>query len=96
MLNDNLRDQVIVYLNGRILQNSTIFKHFSMNLLSEITFKLESIAFALDDNIFEESTKGDKLYFITKGTVVLFHKKTKTYIKELNVDESFGEVGFFS
>ena len=96
MLNDGLRDQVIVYLNGRILQNCTVFKHFSMNLLSELTFLLESITFALDDNIFEESSIGDKLYFITKGNVVLFHKKTKTFVKEIEVDEYFGEVSFFS
>ena len=36
------------------------------------------------------------MFFITKGTVVIMQKKTHTYIKELQVDEYFGEISFFS
>ena len=36
------------------------------------------------------------MYFITKGTVVIMQKKSHTYIKELHVDEYFGEISFFS
>jgi len=86
MLNDNLRDNLIVYLNGQVLQSSVVFKYFSMLFLSEITFHLNHHTFAIDDNIFEEGNMGDKLYFINKGSVILVHKKTKTFIKELDVD----------
>lgn len=96
MLNDTLRENVIVYLNGRIIQSSTVFKHFSMLFLSEITFKLNHHTFAIDDHVFEEGNIGDKLYFINKGSVLLVHKKTKTFIKELGVETCFGEVSFFS
>jgi hypothetical protein len=96
MLNDNLREDVIVYLNGRILESSPVLKHFSMLFISEITFKLDHHTFAIDDNIFEEGNLGDKLFFISKGSIILVHKKTKTFIKEIGVETCFGEVGFFS
>ena len=35
------------------------------------------------------------MYFITKGQITLTHKETSTMIRELKVDECFGEVGFF-
>jgi hypothetical protein len=96
MLNETLRDQLIVYLNGQILQASPVFKYFSMLFLSEITFHLGHHTFAIDDNVFEEGNIGDILYFINKGSVILVHKKSKTFIKELEVETWFGEVSFFS
>ena len=74
MLNNDLRDQVMIYLKGRILQNSHAFQHFNLVFLSFICFEFESMPFALDDNIFEEGMKGDKIYFIIKGDVILIHK----------------------
>ena len=50
----------------------------------------------MDDHVFEEEESGIKMYFITKGTVVIMQKKSHTYIKELVVDEYFGEISFFS
>ena len=50
----------------------------------------------MDDHIFEEGEKGATMFFITKGTVVIMQKITHTFIKELKVDEYFGEISFFS
>jgi CRP-like cAMP-binding protein len=50
----------------------------------------------MDDHIFEEGERGNKMYFITKGNVVILQKSSHTYIKELNIDEYFGEIAFFS
>ena len=96
MLNDNLKDQVIVHLNGRMLKNTRIFSVFDFRFLSEVTFLLANETFSMDDHIFEEDERGTKMYFITKGTVVIMQKSTHTYIKELQQDEYFGEVAFFS
>jgi CRP-like cAMP-binding protein len=96
MLNENLKDQVIVHLNGRMLKNTRIFGVFDFRFLSEVTFLLSNETFSMDDHIFEEDEKGTKMYFITKGTVVIMQKKSHTYIRELVVDEYFGEVAFFS
>ena len=96
MLNENLKDQVIVHLNGRMLKNTRIFGVFDFRFLSEVTFLLANETFSMDDHIFEEDERGTKMYFITKGTVVIMQNSTHTYIKELQVDEYFGEVAFFS
>lgn len=97
MLNGHLRDQVIAYLNGNLLKKSVVFKRFDIEFLSEITFCLEHKTFARNDFIFMEDTKYSvELFFITKGSVLLFHNKSNTFIKELSLDESFGELGFFS
>ncbi len=96
MLNENLKDQVVVHLNGRMLKNTKIFSIFDFRFLSEVTFLLTNETFSMDDHIFEEEERGTKMYFITKGTVVIMQKSTHTYIKELLVDEYFREVAFFS
>ena len=79
-----------------MLKNSLVFRCFNFRFLSEVTFLLDNDTFSMDDHIFEEDEKGAKMYFITKGTVVIMHKKTHTYIKELQVDDYFGEIAFFS
>lgn len=74
MLNDNLRDQVIAYMNGNMLNQSGVFQAFSVMLLSQITFKLRHHTFSIDDPILEEEQLEDKLYYISKGSAVLVHK----------------------
>ena len=96
MLNENLKDQVIVHLNGRMLKNTRIFGMFDFRFLSEVTFLLVNETYSMDDHIFEENDRGTKMYFITKGNVVIIQKSTHTYIKELAVDQYFGEIAFFS
>ncbi|CDW82005.1 UNKNOWN [Stylonychia lemnae] len=96
MLNENLKDQVIVHLNGRMLKKTRIFSIFDQRFLAEVTFLLSNETFSMDDHIFEEEEQGAKMFFITKGTVVIMQKKSHTYIKELQVDEYFGEISFFS
>jgi hypothetical protein len=71
MLNENLKDQVIVHLNGRMLKNTEIFSVFDFRFLSEVTFLLVNETYSMDDHIFEEGERGNKMYFITKGNVVI-------------------------
>jgi CRP-like cAMP-binding protein len=44
----------------------------------------------------EEDTEGDRLHYITKGNVVLIHKKSATLIAEVSIDTFIGEIAFFS
>lgn len=96
LLNENLREQVIAYLNGRILNSCKSFMMFDMMFISEITFMLERSLFLMNDTVFEEGDIGKKMYFIAKGSVLLIHHKTHTFVKELGESSSFGQVGFFS
>ena len=96
MLNENLRKQVIAFLNGNMLMDCPLFYGFSDDIISETTFILTRKMFSMDDYIFDEQIQGDKMYFITKGNVILWETKTHTFIKELTEGFTFGEGSFFS
>ena len=96
LLNDNLRMELIVHLNGKMLHDSPLFRFFSLSFLGELTFALKTETFGIDDIIFMEGTKEDNLLYITKGSVMLIHKKTATFIGELGFDSFLGELSFFS
>lgn len=49
MLNDNLRNQCIVFLNGLMLKKSPCFEKFKMDFLSEITFLLKHYTYSFED-----------------------------------------------
>lgn len=36
------------------------------------------------------------MYFIFSGKVIIMHKKTMSFVKELYKEDYFGEIGFFS
>ena len=67
MLNENLKEQVIAFLNGRVLMECWWFDYFSKDLLSEATFILTRKMFSVDDHLFDEENIGNTMYFITKG-----------------------------
>ena len=54
-----------------MLKKTKIFGVFDFRFLSEVTFLLTNETFSMDDHIFEEDDKTSKMYFITKGTVVI-------------------------
>lgn len=74
MLNEDLKDQVIVCINGNMLNKSGVFQAFNVKFLSQITFRLRHHTYSIDDPIMEEGTKGTKMYYISKGNAVLVHK----------------------
>lgn len=74
MLNENLRDQVLVHLNGKMLKNAKVFQDFEMRFISEIMFLFENVQFSMDDVIFSEHDESEGMYFISKGTVLVLHR----------------------
>lgn len=52
LLNDNLRDKITVYLNGRILHNMQVFDSFQIEFLAKVTFIFKRHSYALDDTVF--------------------------------------------
>eukprot|EP00347_Sterkiella_histriomuscorum_P007191 403349915 len=96
MLSEGLRFELIIHLNGKMLHNTAIFKNFDIQFLSELTFILKKETLSDDYKLFDEGDHGNTLYFITKGSIILVHKQSHTYIKELGIDDFLGEVAFFS
>jgi len=96
LLNENLREQVIANLNGRVLKECEVFNNFDMIFVSEVTFALQRTLYVMSDTVFEEGEPGYKMFFIAKGTVLLIHRKSQTYIKQIGENSSFGQAAFFS
>ena len=55
MLNDNLRYELKVALNAKMLNSTNIFKIFGISFNSELTEILRQETFTLDENIFNVS-----------------------------------------
>ena len=96
MLNSTLRKQVEFFLNGQTIDRCPWFNVFSHEFISNIIMFLYCETYSINDQIFDEGMIGTKMYFITKGEVILFHVKTHTFIKEITEGSFFGEQSFFS
>lgn len=53
MLNENLKLETTVHLNGKILHDTPIFKSFDIMFLSQLTFVIKKRIFTIDEHIFE-------------------------------------------
>jgi CRP-like cAMP-binding protein len=96
MLNENLRLEMIVHLNGKMLHSTALFKSFDIGFISELTFVLKRETFTMDENILLEGERGDTLYYLCSGKVSLIHKRSYSFIKDLHADDFLGECAFFS
>jgi CRP-like cAMP-binding protein len=61
-----------------------------------LSFILKKKTYAINETLIIEREGGDNLFFIVSGKVSLLHKRTKTHIKDLEKDDHFGEIAFFS
>lgn len=63
MLNKNLQDEVLIHIIGKMIRKTRIFVQlFDHRLQSEIIFMLKQQIFLMDDLIFEEGDKQDRIY----------------------------------
>ena len=49
MLNENLKLELIVHLNGKMLHDTILFSHFDMSFISELTFVLKRETYSIDE-----------------------------------------------
>ena len=52
MLNENLKLEMIVHLNGKMLHDTPLFQNFDIIFISELTYMLKRETYSIDDNIF--------------------------------------------
>ena len=96
LLNDDLKGKLTVYMNGKILKSVNVFAEFPLDFLSNLTFIFKKRSFVLDEYVFNEGDDGRDLFFITSGKVAIIEKQTYSYILDLDKEQSFGEIGFFT
>jgi CRP-like cAMP-binding protein len=100
LLNKNLKEEVIMHLNGLLLKNGTFA---TINRFDEFCLLLTNVmreeTLNPGDIIFQKGDHSLRLYFINNGIVTIFDQETKIIFKELNNKtncNSFGEIGFFA
>lgn len=96
MLNEKLRIETVSHLNGKLLNETTVFKLFEKDFLRELTFVIQKRIFLIDEHIFYEGDRAESLFYVQKGNIQLFHRETQTLIAEKAGDFFMGECGFFS
>ncbi len=64
MLNDSLKIELTVHLNGKLLNDTTLFKSFEVGFLSQLTFVIKKRIFVIDEVVFNEGDKGESLFYI--------------------------------
>ena len=60
-------------------------KNFDIEFISGLSEVFVKRSYSYDDNIIDEDQLGDEIYFIINGLVSMIHKKTGTFLKDLNV-----------
>eukprot|EP00347_Sterkiella_histriomuscorum_P023751 403333513 len=96
LLNQDLREKLILYTNAKQLRNLSFSNQFTVDFISDLSFKMQPQTFGVGENIILEQEDGDRIYFITSGKVCVLHRKTHTYLDDLSVDDYFGEISFFT
>lgn len=97
LLSDNLRDEISSRSFGKILLTCNIFpKYFSLTAITSLTKLLQAETFAPGDEVIEEGEKTRKMYFLSSGTVNIFHQGTSCSYQMLSKNQVFGEIGFFT
>jgi len=96
LLSQNLQDEIISEVNGKILAESRIFSiNFTTKAASKLAKCMKEMFVQPEEIIFDEGSQEDLfLYFIVYGKVQLEYKVKK--IKIIEKGASFGEIGFFS
>jgi hypothetical protein len=84
MLSANLKDEVILHLNGQLIRGlQLVNKHEKLCVLLTCIMNEETVN--PNEIIFSAGDKSEALYFITKGNVFICDSETKILYKELLV-----------
>ena len=81
MLNENLRLEATICLNGKILHETPIFNNFEQTFLSELTFIIKKKIFTVEEEIFPVSYNSHnslgRIHVLESIMLALLHPKRK-------------------
>ena len=89
-------DDIIIHLHGRHIWSLSFVDHLDVNFISQLAFKAKVGSFTIAESIFVEGEYGSKIYIVISGKVAMIHKKSHTYLDDLETEEHFGEIEFFT
>ncbi len=103
-LSDSLKFELLLEVNGPIIQNIDVFSHnFSEKTLQELIKLMREERYTPGDSIFCKGDYDNKdLFYVKKGCVEIFvendmnDQSEAKILKELKEGQIFGEIAFFS
>ena len=93
ILNQDLYNQITIYLRGRTISNIAFIKVFGVEFISQLTNFFKTATFAQEEFIFHERDKSQSIIYIHRGKCAMIEKHSHTFVKEIGTDTYFGEVG---
>lgn len=82
-------------ITADMLQETTVFKRCSRRFLESFSGLLQVELFCQGDTIMHEGDRGDKLFYLNRGTVDVFAGGDMVKVKTLGKGNIFGEMIFF-
>ncbi|CAD8213597.1 unnamed protein product [Paramecium octaurelia] len=94
----SLKDQMIVDVNAKIINQISFFKNFSQPLLNKLCMYLEERQIQSDDYLFRRNNKSSQLFILVTGEIKLIValNDQSRLLQKLNNPSFVGQLDFFS
>jgi hyperpolarization activated cyclic nucleotide-gated potassium channel 2 len=97
LLSEPLRDEIYSHIHGVVIQSWKTFEDlYDITFISQLAKTFEHETYAPFDIVLEEGEKTSVMYFITNGSVNIFHPSTNSSFRKLAAGQFFGELAFFT
>jgi hyperpolarization activated cyclic nucleotide-gated potassium channel 2 len=97
LLSEPLRDEIYAHIHANIIRSCSVFiELYDVHFISQLSKTFDQETFAPGDVILEEGELSTVMYFVTSGTIDIYHDNTNSSFKELETGSYFGEIAFFT
>ena len=96
MLSEPLRDEIYAHIHGVVIRRCKILTEFEEHFISQLSKTLELETYGPGDIVIEEGELSNKLFFIRSGRIDMYHQATASSYTELEPNNYFGEISFFT
>jgi CRP-like cAMP-binding protein len=84
MLSKNLKEEIILHLNGQLLKNTFIINKYE-ELCILLTSYMKEETVNPNETIFRKGEDASRIFYLTTGTVLICDDDTKIIYNELKV-----------
>lgn len=88
----SLQTEVSLCLKKEVIEKNQLFKDAQKEFIEEISLKLKPVVLIPGDCLFKMGEIGDEMYFVVKGTLIVFGNQQTGTIATLTEGSYFGEI----
>ena len=88
----NLRADILIFLNGEIIEKVPLFRGASEEFIRAVALEMRPVIFTPNDCIMRAGEPGLEMYFISRGTVEIVSPDGQTVYATLTAGDFFGEM----